>query len=148
MRTEAVILLPPGLILARASSRERNQCRFRHSSRKLPLKDSIQGLSVGLPGLEKSRVTPLSYAHTGPELVSLYYIALLLKCRHTSIRENKRRVPTWSSQKSRIHVGRRIVALSAKGTWNRGFHIMNETLITLLISRTKEYSSCFESENL
>ena len=29
---------------------------FRHSSRKLPLNDSINGLSVGFPGLEKSRM--------------------------------------------------------------------------------------------
>jgi hypothetical protein len=40
-----------------------NQLVFKHSSRKLPLKDSIKGLSVGFPGLEKSRVTPVSYAH-------------------------------------------------------------------------------------
>ncbi len=36
---------------------------FRHSSRRLPLNDSINGLSVGFPGREKSIVTPCSYAH-------------------------------------------------------------------------------------
>lgn len=35
----------------------------RHSSRRLPLNDSINGLSVGFPGREKSMVTPCSYAH-------------------------------------------------------------------------------------
>lgn len=36
---------------------------FRHSSRRLPLNDSINGLSVGFPGREKFIVTPCSYAH-------------------------------------------------------------------------------------
>lgn len=36
---------------------------FRHSSRRLPLNDSINGLSVGFPRREKSIVTPCSYAH-------------------------------------------------------------------------------------
>jgi aspartyl-tRNA(Asn)/glutamyl-tRNA(Gln) amidotransferase subunit A len=40
----------------RASSRLRNQCVLRHSARNLPLKDSSNGLSVGLPGREKSSV--------------------------------------------------------------------------------------------
>src|ERR1700722_2918437 len=48
------------LILSSASSRERNQFTFKHSSLKLPLKDSIKGLSVGFPGLEKSKVTLFS----------------------------------------------------------------------------------------
>ena len=47
-------------IFLRASSSDRNQCRFKHSSRKEPLIDSMYGLSVGLPGLEKSNVTPFS----------------------------------------------------------------------------------------
>jgi len=33
-----------------ASSKDINQFIFRHSSRKLPLKDSMWGLSVGVPG--------------------------------------------------------------------------------------------------
>src|SRR5256885_2773285 len=43
-----------------ASSSERNQLTFKHSSRKLPLNDSMNGLSVGFPGREKSNVTLLS----------------------------------------------------------------------------------------
>lgn len=38
-------------IFERASSRVRNQWAFRHSLRSLPLKDSINALSVGLPPL-------------------------------------------------------------------------------------------------
>jgi hypothetical protein len=38
-----------------------NQCWFRHSARNLPLKDSMNALSVGLPGREKSSVTPFMY---------------------------------------------------------------------------------------
>src|ERR1041384_1480709 len=48
------------LIFSFASSSERNQLTFRHSSRKLPLNDSMNGLSVGFPGREKSSVTWLS----------------------------------------------------------------------------------------
>src|SRR5689334_2602411 len=48
------------LIFSFASSSERNQLTFKHSSRKLPLKDSMNGLSVGFPGREKSSVTWLS----------------------------------------------------------------------------------------
>src|SRR5689334_14972340 len=44
-------------IFSFASSSERNQLTFRHSSRKLPLNDSMNGLSVGFPGREKSSVT-------------------------------------------------------------------------------------------
>src|SRR5688500_698939 len=47
-------------IFSFASSSERNQLTFKHSSRKLPLKDSMNGLSVGFPGREKSSVTWLS----------------------------------------------------------------------------------------
>src|SRR5687767_14059433 len=47
-------------IVSFASSSERNQLTFRHSSRKLPLKNSMNGLSVGFPGREKSSVTWLS----------------------------------------------------------------------------------------
>src|SRR5215213_9147096 len=47
-------------IFSFASSNERNQLTFKHSSRKLPLKDSMNGLSVGFPGREKSNVTWLS----------------------------------------------------------------------------------------
>jgi hypothetical protein len=41
-----------------AAASVRNQWAFRHSARKRPLKASMKALSVGLPGLEKSRVTP------------------------------------------------------------------------------------------
>ncbi len=51
--------------LSCASSSERNQWMFRHSSRRLPLNDSINGLSVGFPGREKSIVTPCSCKHPG-----------------------------------------------------------------------------------
>lgn len=37
-----------------ASSKDKNQLTIKNSSRKLPLKDSINGLSVGFPGLESS----------------------------------------------------------------------------------------------
>ena len=37
-----------------ASSRDMNQLAFRHSSRRLPFKDSMWTLSVGVPGLEKT----------------------------------------------------------------------------------------------
>ena len=40
-----------------------NQCAFKHSVRNLPLNDSMKALSVGLPGREKSSVTPRWYAH-------------------------------------------------------------------------------------
>src|ERR1700754_571275 len=48
------------LIFSFASASERNQLTFRHSSRKLPLNDSMNGLSVGFPSREKSSVTWLS----------------------------------------------------------------------------------------
>ena len=41
-----------------ASARDRNQCALRHSARKRPLNASMKALSVGLPGFEKSSVTP------------------------------------------------------------------------------------------
>lgn len=50
-------------ILKIASSKDKNQFVFKHSSLRLPLKDSMKGLSVGLPGLEKSSVIWFSYAH-------------------------------------------------------------------------------------
>jgi len=37
-----------------------NQWAFRHSARNLPLKLSMNALSVGLPGREKSSVTPVN----------------------------------------------------------------------------------------
>ncbi len=40
--------------------------RFRHSSRQRPLKLSMKGLSVGVPGLLKHSVTPCSSAHRRP----------------------------------------------------------------------------------
>ena len=50
-------------ILRLASSSERNQLVFRHSSRNRPLKDSTSALSVGFPGRLKSSVTWCKYAH-------------------------------------------------------------------------------------
>jgi hypothetical protein len=46
-----------------ASVKSVNQCTFKHSSRKLPLNDSIKALSVGFPGRENSRITLFVYAH-------------------------------------------------------------------------------------
>jgi hypothetical protein len=46
-----------------ASVSYRNQCTWRHASRKLPLTDSLDGLAVGLPGREK-----LSVLGVGPTL--------------------------------------------------------------------------------
>jgi len=46
-----------------------NQFTFKHSSLKLPLNDSMYGLSVGFPGLEKSKVTLFSYAHLSKSLL-------------------------------------------------------------------------------
>ena len=45
-----------------------NHEAFRHSARNDPLNDSMKALSVGLPGREKSRVTPLRYAHRSSSL--------------------------------------------------------------------------------
>ena len=44
----------------RASSIARNPLTFRHSSRNVPLNDSIIALSTGFPGYEKSITTPFS----------------------------------------------------------------------------------------
>lgn len=44
---------------SQASSSDRNQCVFTHSLRSLLLNASMNALSVGLPGREKSSVTPL-----------------------------------------------------------------------------------------
>ena len=46
----------------RASSSVGNQLWSMHSAQTLPLKDSAKALSVGLPGREKSNVTPLLQA--------------------------------------------------------------------------------------
>lgn len=46
-------------IFVRASSRLMNQWVFRCSARNFLLKDSIELLSVGLPGREESRVKPV-----------------------------------------------------------------------------------------
>ena len=44
--------------MTRAPSGDKNQCWFRHSSRILPLIDSITALSEGFPGLLKSSFAP------------------------------------------------------------------------------------------
>lgn len=41
-----------------ASANVRNQCAFRHSALNRPLNASMNALPVGLPGREKSSVTP------------------------------------------------------------------------------------------
>src|SRR5690242_11125293 len=41
-------------IFSFASASERNQLTFKHSSRKLPLNDSMNGLSVGTDGVSSS----------------------------------------------------------------------------------------------
>src|SRR5277367_5630400 len=53
----------------RASSRLRNQLAFKHSARNLPLRLSMKALSVGLPGREKSSVTPRIKAHRSSSLL-------------------------------------------------------------------------------
>jgi hypothetical protein len=45
-------------IFSQASCRLMNQCVFRHSLLSFELKASMKALSVGLPGREKSSVTP------------------------------------------------------------------------------------------
>jgi len=50
-------------MISRASSMPVNKCRFRHPSRKRPLKLSIYAFRVGLPGSMKRRCTPWSSAH-------------------------------------------------------------------------------------
>jgi len=53
-----IVVLSPILQFLWASARLKNQCAFRHSARKRPLNASMNALSVGLPGREKSSVTP------------------------------------------------------------------------------------------
>ena len=52
-----------------ASSKEKNQSAFGHPSLNEPLKLSINGLSVGFPGLEKSSSTLFSKAHLSNTLL-------------------------------------------------------------------------------
>lgn len=47
-----------------------NQLAFRESDRNLPLNDSMKELSVGLPGREKSSVTPRMKAHRSSSLLT------------------------------------------------------------------------------
>ena len=54
MRSETLIILFQISKFSCASSKEKNQLAFRHSSLNEPLKLSMNGLSVGFPGLEKS----------------------------------------------------------------------------------------------
>ncbi len=51
-----------------ASSSVRKQLWSMHSARTFPLKDSAKALSVGLPGREKSNVTPLFQAQRSRSL--------------------------------------------------------------------------------
>ena len=53
-------MLAPILKLFPGVGKVRNQCAFRHSARSRPLKASMKALSIGLPGREKSSVTPLA----------------------------------------------------------------------------------------
>gem|GEM_PF-4414787 len=48
--------------LARASSPDKNQCVFRHSSCSRPLKDATNALPVGFPSRLKSKVARSTYA--------------------------------------------------------------------------------------
>ena len=48
----------PSLAFSARMSKLMNQCAFKHSARNSPLNDSMKVLSVGLPGREKSMVTP------------------------------------------------------------------------------------------
>ena len=57
-------------ILDFASFRLKNQAAFKHSCRKRLLKASMNALSVGFPGLEKSNSTPCAYAHRSSSLDS------------------------------------------------------------------------------
>ena len=50
-------------MISRACRISLNQCSFRHSSRKRPLKLSINPFCVGLPGWIKRNSTPCSKAH-------------------------------------------------------------------------------------
>jgi hypothetical protein len=59
--TEALAMR--GVSHALASSSDKNQCWFKHSSRSLPLHDAITALSVGFPALLPSSFTPLKEAH-------------------------------------------------------------------------------------
>ena len=56
-------------IVTRESARSWNQFRFRHSSRNLPLKLSMYPFSVGLPGVIKCSLTPLSLAQAARALL-------------------------------------------------------------------------------
>ena len=60
VRTASLYCRRHASILLLASASDKNQCASRHSSRKRPLNNSTKALSVGLPGREKSNVTPFS----------------------------------------------------------------------------------------
>ena len=73
--------------LARASSRDKNQCVFRHSSRSRPLNDSTNALSVGLPGrlaFAANAATQRAKDHSTAEVAKILgytnnYFTLLLR---------------------------------------------------------------------
>ena len=58
MRAYPVVVLVPALIGIRASSRVRQSCSFRHSSRNFPLRGSMYALPVVFPGRMKLSVIP------------------------------------------------------------------------------------------
>lgn len=62
MRAEMVIVLFESIDFILCILKERNQLTFKNSFLKLPLKDSINALSVGFPGLEKSDTSLFSDA--------------------------------------------------------------------------------------
>lgn len=57
VRTNLVVVSTPMIHLPTVSSSVRNLWAFRHSARNLPLNDSMNELSVGLPGRENSSTT-------------------------------------------------------------------------------------------
>lgn len=87
---------------------------FRHSSRRLPLNDSINGLSVGFLGREKSIVIPCSYAHLSRlfEINSLPLSVWIRTGRRLSSTRNASIMlttsspfsdfPAWSARHSRL----------------------------------------------
>ena len=64
VRSDLVVVSAPVVShFDRASSGLKNQLAFRHAARNLPLRLSMKAFSVGLPGREKSRVTPRMKIH-------------------------------------------------------------------------------------
>jgi len=84
MWPETVYLPRQDSISFRASSIEVNKFTLNHSSLKLPLNDSISALSVGLPGREKSRVTPFINSTHREGVLNLYLFRIVVEVRETT----------------------------------------------------------------